>query len=198
MESVAVTITSSYMRETNKENITRDLLLPLDTPQYILVSALVDALKIDLDKENLRGYFSTLINEKKEPLPLEKTLRSIGIKYGDYLVLDFQVVSAQASLICEDGPEFDLERDEVTVGCDPDADIDLRSVPKQEIVSRYHAKIIYRDSNYYIMDMGSTNGTYIGGKLIPPSKEFIVKNEEIILLGASDEKGVKLFIKRRS
>lgn len=34
------------------------------------------------------------------------------------------------------------------------------------LVSRYHARILYRDHKFYVEDLGSTHGTKINGELI--------------------------------
>ncbi len=39
------------------------------------------------------------------------------------------------------------------------------------VVSRTHASVISRDSRYYIVDMNSTNHTYVDGKMIPSNSE---------------------------
>lgn len=40
-------------------------------------------------------------------------------------------------------------------------DIDVSNLPYSEVVSRNHAQIKFDGENYYIQDMGSSNGTYI-------------------------------------
>jgi uncharacterized ubiquitin-like protein YukD len=189
METVAVTLTSPYLQ--TKE--AKDLLLPLNTPQYILVNALAEALNIKIEENTLRGVLSTHRNGKKEIFPLEKTLRDVGIKFGDLLVLDFQEISAQATLICVDGPEFDLTSDEVMIGCDPKADIDLRSVPKQEFISGTHAKITFDSKNYYLEDFESKNGTYLNE--IPVGGKVLLEDGDTFRLGASDAQGIRMSLK---
>lgn len=49
-------------------------------------------------------------------------------------------------------------------------------------VSRSHADIITRYNHYYIVDLNSTNGTYINGMAIPVEKEFEIKNGTSIKL----------------
>lgn len=191
METVAVTITSRYL----KTKQARDLLLPLNTPLYILVNALIEALNIDIEENTLRGVLSTNQHDKKETFPLEKTLRDVGVKFGDFLVLDFQEISAKATLICIDGPEFDLIRDETLLGCHPDVDVDLRGIPKQEFVSGTHAKITIQSGEYYLEDFDSRNGTFLDGAKIAPGEKKILKDGDTFRLGASDLEGVRLSLK---
>ena len=50
----------------------------------------------------------------------------------------------------------------ITIGKSPDNDI----VVTDEYVSSYHCKIEYRDSRFFIKDLGSTNGTFVNGKRV--------------------------------
>lgn len=50
-------------------------------------------------------------------------------------------------------------------------------------VSRIHARLDMIDNNLYIMDMGSTNGTYIAGSPIEPHTSYMVHNNESVVLG---------------
>jgi pSer/pThr/pTyr-binding forkhead associated (FHA) protein len=43
-------------------------------------------------------------------------------------------------------------------------------------VSRVHAKIIKRDGQYFIIDMGSTNHTYVNGTQAPANLEVPINN----------------------
>ena len=55
------------------------------------------------------------------------------------------------------GESFPLGADRLTVGRRPDCDIFLDDVT----VSRDHAIIVRRGSEYYLDDCGSLNGTYV-------------------------------------
>jgi DNA-binding NtrC family response regulator len=54
-------------------------------------------------------------------------------------------------------PELQFEKDEITIGAMEDNDIVLRD----DTVSRYHCKIVQEDSGYVLVDLRSTNGTFI-------------------------------------
>src|SRR5690242_6603016 len=61
-------------------------------------------------------------------------------------------------------------------------------------ISRKHAKILVQDKTYYIIDQGSTNGTYVANERIAPGKRFEFTPSETVRLGEqvfitlSDEK----------
>jgi pSer/pThr/pTyr-binding forkhead associated (FHA) protein len=59
----------------------------------------------------------------------------------------------------EDNEVIELEEEEVIIGRDPSCRIQLPSTN----VSRTHARIFFRNDEYYIEDLGSTNGTYVNG-----------------------------------
>jgi hypothetical protein len=60
------------------------------------------------------------------------------------------------------GESFPLGGDRLTVGRRPDSDIFLDDVT----VSRDHAVIVHRGSDYYLDDCGSLNGTYVNRRRI--------------------------------
>ena len=73
----------------------------------------------------------------------------------------------QASVVIvegySEGMEYLIEKEYTIIGRDKSsADIVL----KDPVVSRQHAAIIYRDRNYLVKDLGSTNGTHLKGALI--------------------------------
>lgn len=194
MDYVAVTLQCSRIRQV------RDLLLPLDIPQYILVDQLIDVLEINVP-DRLRGYMSVVKVdgniERKSSLPLQGTLRDVGIKFGQYMTLEFKENAARLSLICLQGPVFDIAGDEVFIGCQKGLDVNLIGVPNQEYVSGNHAKIFCRNGRYYLIDMGSTNGTKVNGKVVQNKTEQVLGDGDLILLGATDETGIKLVVKLR-
>jgi len=100
--------------------------------------------------------------------------------------------NVHANLIIERGPaigtEFQLASDESNIGrWDADngifPDIDLDTHDPEAKVSRKHARIIFRNSEYLLEDLGSTNGTFInrGRRLIPGNPHKIKEGDEIIV-----------------
>jgi pSer/pThr/pTyr-binding forkhead associated (FHA) protein len=77
------------------------------------------------------------------------------------------VVSRGAALVIRagggrSGESFPLEGERLTVGRRPDSDIFLDDVT----VSRDHALVVRRGSDYYLDDCGSLNGTYVNRRRI--------------------------------
>jgi len=86
------------------------------------------------------------------------------------------------------GTEFYLTADDSYVGrWDADngifPDVDLDMYDPEAKVSRRHAKIIKDGENYYIEDLGSTNGTFInrGKRLVPRMRQKLEDGDEIIV-----------------
>lgn len=52
---------------------------------------------------------------------------------------------------------------------------------RSNIVSREHARIVSDGVKYFVIDMGSKNGTYLNGFQIPPSNEIEIKNGQTII-----------------
>lgn len=68
----------------------------------------------------------------------------------------------QALLVVTRGPnagsQFLIEKDVTTLGRHPESDIFLDDIT----VSRRHAEIRRKDDGFYVHDLGSLNGTYVG------------------------------------
>lgn len=54
------------------------------------------------------------------------------------------------------------------IGRDPDNDI---SLSEDSFVSRYHAWVLYIKDNYWVEDLGSTNGTFLNGIALNERKQ---------------------------
>ncbi|GAC1437697.1 MAG: hypothetical protein NVSMB51_12310 [Solirubrobacteraceae bacterium] len=102
------------------------------------------------------------------PLPHEGTSEPATATYrvgetGDFIPVDIDaVVSQGAALVIRSGggragESFPLEGERLTIGRRPDADVFLDDVT----VSRDHALLIARGSDWYLDDCGSLNGTYV-------------------------------------
>jgi hypothetical protein len=76
---------------------------------------------------------------------------------------------------------FDLFKKTFTIGRSSDNDIAM----KDGYVSRRHLKITKREESYFIVDLGSRNGTFVNGKQIPKGHEFEVREGVPVILGMS-------------
>lgn len=190
MSYIAVTLSSKYLRHS------RDVLLPADVPHYTLSEAVATSLGIPVPSLH-RPILSADINGSKKNLPVQASLQDLGIKTGTFLFLDFEEIRAPAYLICMKGPHFDLEKDEVIMGCSSTVDIDLRSIPLQEYVSRRHARIYRQKNEYYFEDVGSKNGSFLNGKKIEHNKGYPIFDGDHFLLGPLESTGIQFVFRIR-
>jgi hypothetical protein len=81
-----------------------------------------------------------------------------------------------AWLVDRNGRNHQLNSGETTIGRSSDNDIRIENAK----VSKHHAKIIEQNGRFTIVDLGSTNGTWLNGKLIREPK-LLHTNDEICL-----------------
>lgn len=86
------------------------------------------------------------------------------------------------------GREFTITGIETNIGrWDADSgifpDIDLDEDDPEAKISRRHARIVNHDSQYFIEDLGSTNGTFVnrGRRLLPGKRQMLQNGDEIIV-----------------
>jgi pSer/pThr/pTyr-binding forkhead associated (FHA) protein len=86
------------------------------------------------------------------------------------------------------GTEFILDGEESYIGrWDADngifPDVDLDSHDQEAKVSRRHARILRKAGQFFVEDLGSTNGTYVnrGRRLIPGNPQSLLDGDEIIV-----------------
>lgn len=101
-------------------------------------------------------------------LSTKKLIAEIQIKQQAFL----EIISSS-----KDNKLFELGEGEVTIGRSPACRLRLPS----KNVSRKHARIFFRNDEYYIEDLGSTNGTYVNG--IRVVKCALRKNDLIYIGG---------------
>ena len=68
----------------------------------------------------------------------------------------------------------------ITIGRDEQNDIVVRDDP---LVSRRHALIEKEGKEYYIMDKGSTNGSYLNNNPIPKCERIKISTGDTIVVG---------------
>ena len=79
--------------------------------------------------------------------------------------------------------EFPLDKERVTIGRKPDNDIAIDNLA----VSGKHALIITILDDSFLEDLGSTNGTYVNGKLV---KKHALRDGDVVGLGKHELKYV--------
>src|SRR6056297_2840652 len=72
-----------------------------------------------------------------------------------------------------------IEKARVTIGRSADNDIVL----PDGSVSHRHAEILYQDGNFYITDLGSTNGTLVNNQSITPKQSIPVDGNNAVIVG---------------
>jgi pSer/pThr/pTyr-binding forkhead associated (FHA) protein len=77
--------------------------------------------------------------------------------------------------------EYELNRERITIGRKPENDIPIDNLA----VSGKHALIITILDDSFLEDLGSTNGTYVNGKLI---KKHALKDGDVITIGKHELK----------
>ncbi len=77
------------------------------------------------------------------------------------------------------GERFPLDTNKKTLGRVPGVEIEIRD----DSISRRHAEIAKRDNQFFIRDLGSTNGTFVNGEKI--SSERQLRSGDAIVLGGN-------------
>ncbi len=77
--------------------------------------------------------------------------------------------------------EFELDQERFTIGRKPENEIHIDNLA----VSGKHAMIITILDDSFLEDLGSTNGTYVNGKLV---KKHALKNGDVIAIGKHELK----------
>ena len=79
----------------------------------------------------------------------------------------------------ETGRHFPLQKDRTTLGRHADCSIPLAG--KQ--VSRQHAHIYHEADQYFLQDLGSSNGTYLNGKRLTPNTPSVITDRDTFQIG---------------
>lgn len=92
------------------------------------------------------------------------------------------------ALILEGEPSdtiFIVNKEKFTIGKRTGSD---GQITFNSAVSRHHCDIIYKDMKYFVVDMGSSNGTFINGERLVPKTPKEIHSGDIMRLANSDFK----------
>jgi len=140
-------------------------------------------------EKNMESENDKDIEEPSEDVGEEK---NTSLAISEEKENDDKPKNVHAKLIIERGQsigaEFSLASEESNIGrWDADngvfPDIDLDAHDPEAKVSRKHARILLKNGQYMVEDLGSTNGTFInrGRRLIPGSPHILNDGDEIIV-----------------
>jgi hypothetical protein len=151
-----------------------DLALPLNVPSQALADAIIKALEVD--KDGKKNY--SLIVKTEGGLvriPSQSTLGEAGVLDGFILQLSpeksasaSRKIKRNAYLETETGQTFALDADSMLIGRKDTkrgilVDIDLSPLDPRRIVTRKHAVLEKKKSQWSLTDLGSVNGTWLNG-----------------------------------
>lgn len=124
---------------------------------------------------------------------LSSTQQTGELESGDPVNSGIPKAGALARLIIERGgrigKEFPITGIEANIGrWDADSgifpDVDLDEDDAEAKVSRRHARIVNHNSQFFIEDLGSTNGTFVNrGRRLLPGKRHMLQNGDEIIVG---------------
>jgi hypothetical protein len=124
---------------------------------------------------------ASLLGQTSSPRKVEESVSRRGSSASPHAKL---VIHRGRSV----GKEFPLSEEESHIGrWDADGgifpDVDLDSDDPEAKVSRRHARITRRGGQYYIEDLGSTNGTFVnrGRRLLPGDRQGLRDGDEVIV-----------------
>ena len=80
--------------------------------------------------------------------------------------------------------EIKIDRDEIVIGKKKELVDEV--VPFNKMISRKHCKVIRNNGIFYIMDVGSLNGTYVNELKLLPNQAHQINKGDIV---RDDKKG---------
>jgi pSer/pThr/pTyr-binding forkhead associated (FHA) protein len=93
------------------------------------------------------------------------------------------VLSTEHRIMLPAQGEITLGRVDFDVGSTPDIDLTHDAEGQRSSISRFHARISLEKGQYYIEDLGSTNGTTVNGRLIGLGEKVSIRAGDRVSLG---------------
>ncbi|BAZ13816.1 FHA domain-containing protein [Calothrix sp. NIES-4071] len=106
---------------------------------------------------------------------------------------DVDIVSTTKVLLIhlQTNTSFELpDQDVIRIGKPNDLivpEVNVSGLPDTDIVSRQHAEIHRSENDYYLVDNGSVNGTYLNDQLLEPKQRYLLKLGDNISLGKENK-----------
>lgn len=184
----------------------RDLELPAEVPVSTLGPAIAQALHHpDLPTVDVPVKAVLKVIGEDEVIPIDKSLGAAGVVHGDELLLMVKGVPKELTqkesnlrfsgpgFIHPNGRTYTFRGKNVLVGRVDRATgvvskvlgVDLTDLedPEGPTVSRRHAQVLFRDGDYLIQDLRSTNGTNVNGQVLPQETRIALRHGDEVQFG---------------
>ena len=119
-----------------------------------------------------QNHLSTFEESSSEPSMMTEAatvMTTLQSQLKPYLVISLSEDEEDQTAALEHGDKW-------IVGRDPSCDICVEDVN----ISRHHFHITKKGSQYFITDLGSSNGTYVDDELLKPHQAFLLKSGAVI------------------
>lgn len=172
-----------YLPIYNNKQLCFEKTLINNIKEFVYNSPIKQSLKIKQlinQLENKTLSFDNLYFRLKEDYPskIEIKKSSNESQYKNKL----KIVSMGAPVYME----FNIDKDEFVLGTKRELVDGM--IPYNKKISRVHCKINKKENEYTIMDLDSSNGTYVNNIKLHPKHPVIIRNEDVIRLANSDFK----------
>lgn len=140
-----------------------------------------DTFVVETNLANLAGELRAALGEKGRRDGCVRTVHGFGYAFSGEAVEEGRPSrrgAGTAVSLLVDGRAFALVDGENVLGRDPAAEVFLDDTA----VSRRHARITVHGSKATLEDLGSKNGTFLGGK--PVTAPAVLRDTDAILLGS--------------
>ncbi|MGC4043696.1 MAG: FHA domain-containing protein [Armatimonas sp.] len=113
---------------------------------------------------------------------------SIGAKPVDKTRMPVAALASGASqpaarLVTNEGKEYTLKSTSTVFGRKPASDVVLTG---DAFISGTHAKVVYENGSYKVIDLGSTNGTKVNGQKLTPNVPVALADGDAVQLGQTN------------
>lgn len=72
---------------------------------------------------------------------------------------------------------------DITIPCQFGRETGEVTFPEDDSVSTLHGEILLNDSSIFILDLGSTNGTYVNDHRLEPNKKVLIQDDDLVEFG---------------
>jgi pSer/pThr/pTyr-binding forkhead associated (FHA) protein len=134
------------------------------------------------DNHSLRTRAHRLAETTPSETKLEEVLARMSDPDGLQQSLCLVIYNQVEKFTLADEQSLTIGRSDKQTGFMPDVDL-MRYNARKHGVSREHACLYRRGQSLYVMDLGSNNGTFVGGKALLPHHAQMLQHGDVIRLG---------------